>query len=78
MRSLYEIAHANHTTVGELTGSRRRYSTVHLPESVAQVFGLDKEEAVIRIEHHDEGISVNEIPYISALWDIKNSERDKK
>lgn len=78
MRSLYEIAHANHTTVGELTGSRRKYSTIHLPESVAQAFGLNEDERVITIEHHDEGISVNEIPFISALWDIKNSESKSK
>lgn len=75
MRSLYEIADAKQTTVGELTGTRRRYSTVRLPERIAQAFGLSADESVITIEHHDEGISAAEIPYISALWSIKAKEQ---
>jgi len=60
--------------VGELIGTRRRYSTMHLPERIAQTFGLSAEEAVIRIEHHDEGISPTEVPFWSAFWSIKSAE----
>lgn len=78
MRQLYEVADANHTTVGELTGTRRRYSTIEIPERIAQTFGLSEEERVIRIEHHDEGLSANELTYIRALWEIKEAESKNK
>jgi hypothetical protein len=51
---------------------------VRLPERIAQTFGLSEEESVIKIEHHDEGISPNEIPYISALWSLKAAEQKRK
>ena len=72
------MADAKNVTVGELTGTRRRYSTIHLPERVAQAFGLNEDEAVITIEHHDEGISSAEIPFISAFWEIKAKEAKRK
>lgn len=77
LRTLYEIANANKTTVGELTGARRRYSVVHLPEPLAQRFGLSEEESRIRIEHHDEGLSASEIPFIRALWELHDEESKK-
>jgi hypothetical protein len=49
-----------------------------LPERIAQAFGLSEEENLITIEHHDEGISSNEIPFIAALWDIKDKESKKR
>lgn len=64
--------------MGELIGTRRRYSTIRLPERVAQMFGLDESDSVITIEHHDEGISPNEIPYWSAFWSIKAKEQKRK
>ena len=78
LRTLYEIADANHTTVGELTGTRRKYSTIQLPERVAQAFGLSEDESQLVIEHYDEGISSNEIPFIMALWEIKKKESKEK
>lgn len=72
------MADAKNVTVGELTGTRRRYSTIHLPERVAQTFGLSADESVIRIEHHDEGISPNEIPFWSAFWKMKSKEAKRK
>lgn len=75
---LYEIADANGTTVGELTGTRRRYSTVKLPERSARALGLEDGESVLTIEHHDEGLSSTEIPFIQALWDIKNDDQESK
>ena len=74
MRALYEIADATHTTVGELTGTRRRYSTITLPEPIARVFGLNEDERVITVEHYDEGMSSSEVPFFQALWEIKNAE----
>lgn len=74
MRTLYEIAKHNKTTVGELTGSRRRYSVVQIPEPIAQRFGLSAEESRLHIEHYDEGLSASEIPYIRALWELHNEE----
>lgn len=78
MRTLYEIAEAKQVTVGELTGTRRKYSKIRLPERVAQAFGLSEEESEIIIEHYDEGISSAEIPFISAFWEIKNAEAKNK
>lgn len=77
MRTLYEIAHYNRTTVGELTGTRRKWSVIHLPDGIAEFFGLNEDERTIRVEHFDDGISANEIPFISALWDIKDKEAEK-
>jgi hypothetical protein len=61
-------------TVGELTGTRRRYSKIRIPDKLAQFIGDDE----ITIEHFDEGISVNEIPFWSAFWSIKAEEEKKK
>jgi len=57
-----------------LTGTRRRYSKIHVPEKLRKLIGED----TITIEHFDEGISVNEIPYWQAFWDIKKAEENKK
>lgn len=78
LRALYEIAESRNTTVGELTGTRRRYSVLRLPEPIAQRFGLAGEDASIRIDHFDEGISSSEIPFIAALWEIHDKERKQK
>jgi hypothetical protein len=79
LRSLYEIAEEKKVTVSELTGTRRKYSKVKLPERVARAFGYDdNEEAEIIIEHYDEGISSAEIPYIAAFWDIKREEEERR
>lgn len=77
MRALYEIADSNNTTVEELTGTRRRYSTIALPEPIARAFGLSAEDSTIVIEHHDEGMSASEIPFIQALWELKREESER-
>lgn len=74
MRSLYELADAKHTTVDDLTGTRRRYSIVRLPGQLARLAGADE----LRIDHYDEGISTTEIPYWSAFYQIKNEEAKRK
>jgi hypothetical protein len=50
---------------------------VHLPEPIAQRFGLNAEECRITIEHHDEGLSASEIPFIRALWQLHDEESKK-
>jgi hypothetical protein len=74
LRSLYEIADAKKITVGELTGTRRRYSKIKVPDKWRAFIGEDE----LVIEHVDEGMSVNEIPYWNALWNIKQEESKKK
>jgi hypothetical protein len=68
------LADGKNATVGDLTGTRRRYSVVRLPEQIAQLFGADE----LRIEHYDEGISTAEIPYWHAFYQIKNEEQKRK
>jgi hypothetical protein len=51
---------------------------MRLPEPIAQRFGLAAEDAEIRIDHYDEGISSSEIPFIAALWEIHDKERNRK
>jgi hypothetical protein len=70
---LYEIADAKNTTVGELTGTRRRYSKVRVPDKWRAFVGADE----IHIEHYDEGISTNEIPFWGAFWQIKRDEEKR-
>jgi len=74
LRTLHEIAEARGTTVGELTGTRRRYSIFRLPEPIAQRLGIDPEDAAIRVDHYDEGISSSEVTFIRALWKIHERE----
>jgi hypothetical protein len=74
MRSLFELADAKNCTVGELTGTRRRYSKVSLPDRLARFVGADE----LVFEHYDEGVSVNEIPYWSAFWSVKKDEQKHK
>jgi hypothetical protein len=68
------LADAKQTTVGDLTGSRRRYSVVRIPDSLARIVGADE----LTIEHYDEGLSVNEIPYWQAFWQIKRDEEKSR
>jgi len=56
-----------------LTGTRRRWSVIRLPERLAETLG----ESEIIIEHFDEGISPTEIPYISAFWELKEKETSR-
>jgi hypothetical protein len=77
LRSLYEIADAKNVTVGDLTGTRRRYTRVNLPEQLARLVGLGPED-VIELEHFDDGMAVTELPYWSAFYDIKAKEQKQK
>lgn len=74
LRSLYEIADEKNTTVGELTGTRRRYSRILVPEKLRDLIGEDH----IHIEHCDEGISAAEVPFWGAFWKIKEEESKKR
>jgi hypothetical protein len=60
--------------VGELTGTRRRYSKISVPDKIAQFIGADE----LVIEHFDEGISANEIPFWRAYYEIKRKEEKRK
>jgi len=60
-----------------LTGTRRRYSEIRLPERISKALGLGEAENVITIEHKDEGLSASEIPFIRALWGIKSDEEKR-
>lgn len=73
-RSLYEIADEKRTTVGELLGTRRRYSRIHVPEKLRNLIGDD----FIHVEHYDEGINAAEVQFWGAFWKIKNDEQKKK
>lgn len=74
MRSLYEIADALGTTVGELTGERRRYSRIEVPEKLRDWVGQD----YIHIEHYDEGINANEVQFWKVFWELKRQEEEKE
>jgi hypothetical protein len=68
------LADAKKTTVGELTGARRRYSKIQVPEKLHDFVG----QSEIIIEHIDEGFSMNELPYWSAFWQIKADEEKRR
>lgn len=63
-----------HCSVGDLTGTRRRYSKVRLPDRLARFVGADE----LTVEHFDDGISVNELPYWRALAAIKREEEKSR
>lgn len=71
---MYEIADEKKTTVGELLGTRRRYSRIHVPEKLRGLVGEDH----IHIEHHDEGINAAEVQFWGAFWQIKEEAQKKK
>jgi len=73
-RALYEIADAHGVTVGELTGERRRYSRIHVPESLRPLVGQD----YIHIEHFDEGINANEVQFWKVFWEMKRKEEERE
>lgn len=67
---MYDLADAKKTTVGELTGTRRKYSRIRIPQKMQSMVG---EEYVI-IEHIDEGINAAEINMWAAFYEIKNEQ----
>lgn len=75
---MYEIADAQNTSVGDLTGTRRRYSVIRLPERIAQAFGLSEDDRDIKIEHYDEGLSAREVQYTRAFWELRHEEEERR
>lgn len=67
---LYDLADSKHTTVAELTGTRRKYSRIRVPQKLQSIVG---EEYVI-IDHIDEGINAAEINMWAAFYEIKNEQ----
>jgi hypothetical protein len=55
-------------------GTRRRYSKIQVPDKLRSFVGAEE----ITIEHYDEGISANELPYWNAFWALKEDEQKKK
>jgi hypothetical protein len=67
------LADAKNTTVAELTGTRRRYSRIQVPEKLREFVGEDE----IIIDHIDEGINANEILHWSEFWALEKKEQQK-